>query len=43
MAEQLECNGAKFYREAAQHSGNPEYQKHIRIFSNELKGIKDSH
>ena len=27
MAEQLERNGAKFYREAAQNTDNPEYKK----------------
>lgn len=33
MAEQLERNGAKFYREAAQHTGNPEYKKLLEALS----------
>lgn len=33
MAEQLERNGAKFYQEAAQHTGNPEYKKLLRMLS----------
>jgi rubrerythrin len=33
MAEQLERNGAKFYREAAQHTGNPEYKKLLQTLS----------
>jgi len=45
MAEQLERNGAQFYRKAAQHTDNPEYKKllvrlsemeveHEKIFAN---------
>ena len=33
MAEQLERNGAKFYQEAAQHTGNPEYKKLLQMLS----------
>jgi rubrerythrin len=33
MAEQLERNGAKFYREAAQHVGNPDYKKLLQTLS----------
>jgi len=33
MAEQLERNGAKFYREAAQHAGNPDYKKLLQTLS----------
>ena len=33
MAKQLERNGAKFYHEAAQHTGNPEYKKLLQMLS----------
>ena len=33
MAEQLERNGAKFYREAARHTDNPEYKKLLQTLS----------
>ena len=33
MAKQLERNGAKFYQEAAQHTGNPEYKKLLQMLS----------